>query len=240
MVTNACVPLSISITGVLGVWGGYADYVRVHARQVVGVPDALIRRRWPRWSTAGRLRRTAFASRWRANPAVSSSWGAGPIGFLCAELLRAAGVPVQVIQLGSRLRREALARLGHDVVASFEEALQPADVVIDCAGTPAVRRARCERARTAWPVPPAGYARVPEMDFAAVARKEVRIQGIRSGRRQDLVSIIDGAASREIRLPEITRWPLSAANDAVAALRDRQVGGKAVLIPDAVWSAGRL
>jgi len=81
----------------------------------------------------------------------------------------------------------------------------------------------------------AGYSLVPEMDFAAVARKEAEIRGIRSGRRQDLESIIALAASRQIQLPEIAEWRLSVANDALTALREKRVPGKAVIVPDGVW-----
>ena len=232
-------PALMSITGVLGVWGGYADYVRVHARQLVGVPEALSPAEVASLVDCGATAANSVRVALEGHPRRVLVVGAGPIGFLCAELLRVARAPVQVIQ-PSRLRREALARLGHDVVASFEAASQPVDVVIDCAGTSAVVAPGVSALEPHGLYLLAGYACVPEMEFAVVARKEVRIQGIRSGRRQDLVSIIDGAAAHEIRLPEITRWPLSAANEALAALHDRQVGGKAVLVPDKVWSAGQL
>jgi D-arabinose 1-dehydrogenase-like Zn-dependent alcohol dehydrogenase len=153
---------------------------------------------------------------------------------MCAELLRVEGVPVQVVQ-PSRLRREALAGIGHDVVESIEAASRPFDVIIDCTGTAGVVapgiQALCPRGMYLL----AGYARVPEMDFAAVARKEAEIRGIRSGRRQDLESIIALAASRQIHLPEIAEWRLSAANDALTALREKRVPGKAVIVPDGVW-----
>ncbi len=133
------------------------------------------------------------------------------------------------------LRRDALTRIGHDVVESMRDATLPVDVVIDCAGTAGVVAPGVQALGPRGLYLLAGYARVPDMDFAPVARKEAEIRGIRSGRRQDLESILLLAASRQIRLPEIAGWRLSEANAALAALRAKQVSGKAVIVPDSVW-----
>jgi 2-desacetyl-2-hydroxyethyl bacteriochlorophyllide A dehydrogenase len=216
-------PNLVSITGVLGVWGGYAEYIRVHARQALEVPDAL-----------GTLEADSVRVALERRPGRVLVLGAGPIGFMCAELLRVSEVPVQVVQ-PSALRRRALQDVGHDVVASIDEATLPADVVIDCAGSPAVVADGVRALAPRGTYLLAGYSRVPEMDLAAVARKEATLRGIRSGRRSDLAWITGLAASGAIRLPEITSWPLSDVNAALAALRDRRVPGKAVIVPDAMW-----
>jgi len=227
-------PDLVSITGVLGVWGGYAEYLRVHARQLVEVPPSLS------WAEAASLVDCGATAANSVRVALTREprsvlvLGAGPIGYMCAELLRVRGVPVQVVQ-PSPLRREALERIGHDVVDSIDAAARPVDVVIDCAGTAGVVAPGVPALGPRGMYVVAGYAQVPQMDFATVARKEVDIRGIRSGRRQDLESIIALAAMRQIRLPEITEWRLSDTNDALAALRNRQVPGKAVIVPDAVW-----
>lgn len=228
-------PDLVSITGVLTAWGGYAGYVRVHARQLVDVPAALSAAEAASLvdcgATAANSVRVALTRRPRRVLVV----GAGPIGYMCAELLRVEGVPVQIVHQ-SPLRRQALARIGHDVVDSFEAADLPVDVVIDCAGTADVVAPGIRALAPRGMYVLAGYARVPEMDFAAVARKEAEVRGIRSGRRQDLESIIGRAATHQIHLPEIAEWRLSEANEALAALRGRQVAGKAILIPDDAWS----
>lgn len=227
-------PDLVSVTGVLGVWGGYAEYLRVHARQLVEIPPTLP------WAEAASLVDCGATAANSVRVALTREprsvlvLGAGPIGYMCAELLRVKGVPVQVVQ-PSPLRRDALERIGHDVVDSIRAAAQPVDVVIDCAGTAGVVGPGVQALGPRGMYLLAGYARVPEMDFAAVARKEADIRGIRSGRRQDLESIIDLAASRQIRLPEINQWRLSDANDALAALRNKQVPGKAVIVPDGAW-----
>jgi D-arabinose 1-dehydrogenase-like Zn-dependent alcohol dehydrogenase len=106
-------------------------------------------------------------------------------------------------------------------------------VVIDCAGNAAVTRDAVAALAPAGTYIAAGYARVPDFDLPAVARKELVVRGVRSGSRADLVHVMDLAASGRIRLPTIESWPLSHINDALTALRQRQVAGKAVVVPGA-------
>ncbi|MFI6180090.1 alcohol dehydrogenase catalytic domain-containing protein [Nonomuraea sp. NPDC051191] len=227
-------PELVSITGVLGAWGGYADYLRVRAGQLVEVPPPLS------WedaaslvdggATAANSVRVALERR----PRRVLVLGAGPIGHLCAELLRVHGVPVQAVE-PNPVRRRALRAVGHDVVASVEAAAAPVDVVIDCTGAPAVLAPGLDALDPHGTYLLAGYARVPDVDFAVVARKEADIRGIRSGRREDLESILALAADGKLRLPPTARWRLSAVNDALDALRAQRVPGKAVIVPDSVW-----
>jgi alcohol dehydrogenase, propanol-preferring len=227
-------PELVSITGVLGVWGGYAEFARVHARQALEVPATLGTLEAASLVDCGATAANSVRVALEQGPRRVLVLGAGPIGFMCAELLRVSNVPVQVVQ-PSLLRREALRKIGHDVVASIDDASLPADVVIDCAGTPSVVAPGVRALAPRGMYLLAGYSRVPEMDLGAVARKEATIRGIRSGHRQDLAWITNLATSGAIRLPEITAWPLSEANAALAALRDRRVPGKAIIVPDAIW-----
>ena len=223
----------VSITGVLGVWGGYAEYLRVHARQALEIPDTLGALEAASLVDCGATAANSVRVALDRSPRQVLVLGAGPIGFMCAELLRVSGVPVQVVQ-PSVLRREALRKIGHNVVASIDDAALPADVVIDCAGSPSVVAPGVRALSPRGTYLLAGYSRVPEMDLGAVARKEATVRGIRSGHRRDLEWIVSLAASGAIRLPEITAWPLSEANAALTALRDRRVPGKAVIVPDAI------
>ena len=79
----------------------------------------------------------------------------------------------------------------------------------------------------------AGYATVPSFELPHVARKELTIRGVRSGSRRDLVHVLDLAGSGRIRLLAIRTWPLDEINQAFAALRERRVPGKAVILPAA-------
>jgi 2-desacetyl-2-hydroxyethyl bacteriochlorophyllide A dehydrogenase len=226
-------PQLVSITGVLGTWGGYAEYVRVHAGQLVDVPPTLAPAEAASLVDCGATAANGVRVALDRDPRRALVLGAGPIGYMCAELFRIAGVDVQVVQ-SSPLRRAAMARIGHEVVESMSDIGGQVDVVIDCTGVAAVMAAGLQALVPRGMYVLAGYARVPDIDFAVVARKELAIRGIRSGRREDLESVIKLASSRQMRLPEITEWKLSDANAALTALRRRQVPGKAIIVPDQI------
>lgn len=223
-------PDLVSITGVLGSWGGFAGYVRIHAAQALEVPSSLDAVAVASLVDAGATAANSVRVALERSPRRVLLIGAGPIGFLCAELLRTAGIPLDVVH-PSPLRREALAAIGHHVVATFDEVEAAYDVVIDCAGVPDVIVPGIARLGPRGEYLLAGYARTPDLDFAAVARKEGVIRGIRSGRRADLASVIAAAADGSIHIPGISTWPLAAINDALDALRSRAVPGKAVIVP---------
>lgn len=227
-------PELVSITGVLGVWGAYAERVRVHARQLVEVPAGLSGPEAASLVDSGATAANSVRVALARDPRRVLVLGAGPIGHLSAEMLRVHGVDVQVAE-PNPLRRTALEALGHQVVGSAGEAEPAPDVVIDCTGAPAAVPPGLELVGPRGLYVLAGYSRVPDVDFAVIARKEAEIRGIRSGRREDLESLIDLAASGRIRLPEIARWRLTDVNDALTALRGGQVPGKAVIVPDSVW-----
>ena len=223
-------PDLVSITGVLGAWGGFAAYLRIHAAQAVDVPVRLDSATAASLVDAGPTAANSVRVALQRAPRRVLVVGAGPIGFLCAEMLRAAGVPVDVVHPSS-LRREALGALGHHVVPSFEDVEPGYDVVIDCAGVPEVVVPGVASLGPRGEYLLAGYARVPDLDLAVVARKEAVIRGIRSGRRTDLETVLRLASEGSIRLPEVATWPLASINDALAALRGHRVRGKAVIVP---------
>ena len=228
-------PNLVSITGVLGVWGGYADYVLVHAAQLLAVPEALSPAATASLVDCGATAANAVRVTQERRPTRVLILGAGPIGFMAAEMLSLKGVPLQVVQ-SSPLRREAIARLEHEAVASIAEVDGRFDAVIDCTGAPGIMTAGLDVLVPRGIYVLAGYARVPEVDFAVVARKELTIRGTRSGRREDLQATLDLTASGQMRLPEISEWSLSQVNDALAALRAKEVPGKAVVVPDVVMA----
>ena len=226
-------PHLVSVTGVLAAWGGYAEYVLVHASQLVAVPDALSPSVAASLVDCGATAANAVRVATERRLVRALVLGAGPIGYMVAELLRLGGVEVQIVQ-HSALRRAALASIGHDVVASVEETSGAFDAVIDCTGAPAVMAGGLGALAPQGIYVLAGYARVPDLDFAIVARKELTIRGTRSGRREDLERVLELTASGQMRLPGIQEWPLSQVNVALAALRAKRVQGKAVIVPDAI------
>ena len=203
----------------------------MHAQQLIAVPGSLPAEEAASLVDCGATAANSVRVALERRPGHVLVLGAGPIGYMCAELLRIADVSVQVVQ-HSALRREALARIGHEVLATIAEATSPADVVIDCTGSAEVLASGLQALGPQGCYILAGYARVPDVDLAVVARKELTIRGIRSGRREDLERCLQLTADGLMRLPEISRWPLEDVNAALVALRERRVPGKAVIVPD--------
>jgi NAD+-dependent secondary alcohol dehydrogenase Adh1 len=220
----------VSDTGVFGVWGGYADYLLVHAAQLVEVPDSLTAPEAASLVDAGATAANAVRVALNRDPQRALIIGAGPIGLIAAELLRDAGVELQIVQR-SEPRRDTAAAMGHDAVGTIAETVGHFEVAIDCTGFPDSFNAAIEKLGPRGELIQAGYAIVPEADFAELSHKEGVIRGIRSGSRKDLEHIIALTAAGRVRLPEIATWPLESINDALAALRAKTVAGKAVVVP---------
>ncbi|MDR2373708.1 MAG: alcohol dehydrogenase catalytic domain-containing protein [Bifidobacteriaceae bacterium] len=223
-------PNVVSDTGVFNAWGGYADYLAVHAAQLLEVPDSLTSPQAASLVDAGATAANSVRVAMEREPRRVLILGAGPIGLMSAELLTAHGVEAQLTQRSAR-RRATAQRWGYQVFEQIAQAPGPFDAVIDATGSPAVFNDGVKALGPRGRYILAGYAQVPNADFAEVSHKEVSIWGIRSGSRDDLRGIVDLAASGQIRLPEIDTWPLEQINDAIEALRSRRVDGKAVIVP---------
>jgi propanol-preferring alcohol dehydrogenase len=216
-----------SIVGVLAAPGGFAEQMVIPAVQAVPVPDALDSATAATLVDAGATAANAVRSL-GSRPERAVVVGGGPLGFFVAELLRADGVPVVIVQ-PSQVRREALAALGHEVVASIGEAPTGVDAVIDCAGAPEALPWAVDALGPQGAYVAAGYGPVEHLDLAPASHKELVVRGVRSGRREDLERMLALVARGGIRVPPISRWPLAAINEALDALRRRTVPGKAVI-----------
>jgi 2-desacetyl-2-hydroxyethyl bacteriochlorophyllide A dehydrogenase len=220
----------VSVSGVLNAWGGYAQYMKIHKHQAVEVPDELTDIEAASLVDAGPTAVNAVRQSLESGPRTALVVGAAPIAFLCAELLRLNGVSTRVLAR-NQVRREMLSRLGHDVVSSFQDLDQLFDVVIDCAGVPEVTAPSLAVLAPKGAYVLAGYAKIPELDLAVAARKELRILGVRSGTRADLEASLKEAATGRMRLPEISASPLADINTVLEDLRHGRIVGKAVIVP---------
>ncbi|MDR1430655.1 MAG: alcohol dehydrogenase catalytic domain-containing protein [Propionibacteriaceae bacterium] len=223
-------PDVVSDTGVFGAWGGYAEYLRIHAAQAVAVPDCLSDIQAASLVDAGATAANSVRVAMTGHPKRVLVLGAGPIGLLSAEMLRSEGVAVQLTQRSPR-RRAAAAALGYDVVGSIAETDGAFSAVIDATGSPDVFNDGVRALGPRGKYILAGYAVVPNADFAEVSHKEAEIVGIRSGSRKDLTNIIELAAQGRVRLPQIVTWRLAEINEAMDAIRGRKVDGKVVIVP---------
>lgn len=216
------------ITGLFRAPGGYADYLVIRASQAVEVPSALSSETAASLADAGPTAVNAVRTALSRHSGCILIVGGGPVGFLCAELFRLGGQEVVVVE-PNVLRREALARLGHAVEARLDAVELSPHTVIDCAAAPVVIPWALQNLEPRGVFVAVGFQTVPQFDLIPVVRKELAFLGIRSGSRDDLVQILDLAATRRIQLPEISTWPLYGINEALSDLRAGRVKGKAVV-----------
>jgi propanol-preferring alcohol dehydrogenase len=217
------------ITGVLKLPGGFAELMTLRESQLVQVPGQMSASAAASLVDAGP---TAYNAVRVASGTVPAGRylvaGAGPVGFLAASLLRSRDLQVTVAE-PNPVRRRTAAAAGLDVVDGASSVAGQFGCVIDCAGQPDVVDTLLGLLEPGGLYLSVGYAVLPEFDLAVVARRELTIRGIRSGRRTDLEAVLLLAAHGELALPPIDTWPLDHVNDAFSALRSGSVAGKAVV-----------
>ncbi|MFN8518938.1 MAG: alcohol dehydrogenase catalytic domain-containing protein [Chloroflexota bacterium] len=221
-------PDLVALIGVIDAPGGFAERMLVPVAQAVPIPDDLSDPEVAALVDAGATAMNSVRTAGAVGGSTAVVVGGGPIGALCAELLRMQGCVVHVVQT-SPTRRTALMEMGHRVVERLDALDVRPDLVIDAAGSPEVLPWAVEALAPQGTFVAAGYGPVESFDLAPAARKELLIRGVRSGRRDDLEGVLALAADRRIRLPSVTRWPLAEIDDAIAALRARAVPGKVVI-----------
>ncbi|MCY7419321.1 MAG: alcohol dehydrogenase catalytic domain-containing protein [Chloroflexi bacterium] len=218
----------ISITGVMGAWGGFAELLVVGASRVLPVPDSVEDATAASLVDAGATAANSVRNAPVPHGALTVIVGGGPVGHFEAELLRDAQRRYVVVQ-PSEARRDALTRNGHPVVALAQEIEEAPAAVIDAAGAPGILPWALAALTPQGVYVAAGYGLVDGLDLAPAARKELVIRGVRSGRRDDLALMMELVAAGRVRVPPISVWPLGSIDDALHALRAREVPGKAVI-----------
>lgn len=216
------------ITGVAGLWGGFAERLALAPTQPVAVPAGL-------GATEAAALVDAGATAYNAARVAAAHGagrilvlGGGPVGFLTASILRSFGRDCVVVEPNG-LRSGLLAARGHSTLASLDGCAAEIDIVIDCAGAPQNLPRSLGLLRAHGLFLAVGYTRVPDVDLAAVSRGELTIRGIRSGRRDDLAQVLELAAKGVIDVPPVTVWPLARVNEALDELWQGRVAGKAVV-----------
>lgn len=167
--------------------------------------------------------------------------GPGPLGLFCAAFALSLGA-CEVLVAGtqrSRSRLDLAAEMGCRTALTEDLAAEtgPFPVVLDCAGT-----ARSV-AQALEIVAPGGVVALPGVAspvgevcidlYEKLARKNVRLQGVWVSDARHLYQAVSLVQSGRFPLDRLVshRFPLSAANEALEAVRSRQAV-KAVLVPD--------
>lgn len=217
-----------SVRGVDRAWGGFAERMRVPASLALEVPAELEAAEAASLVDAGATAMNAFDALRAQERRSVAILGGGPLGLLVAELARSAGMRTAVAE-PLAARRATLVDLGHAVVDDVAGLEGSFDAVVDCSGAPAAVAPGLALLEARGLFLVVGYATVPALDLAVVARRELRLRGIRSGSRRHLEDAMEVASTGVIALPPIARWPLDGINDAFEALRAGRVPGKAVV-----------
>lgn len=217
-----------AIYGVQHAWGGFAERMAIPSALAVEVPDGLGSDEAATLVDAGATAMNAATVLRSIRPKGVLVLGGGPVGFLTAEIMAAASLEVT---LAERLpgRRAVLAERGHRVVADAAELDPGFGAVVECTGSPDAVTAGLRLLAAQGMFLVVGYTTLPRFDFAPIARRELRVQGVRSGSRAHLEEVLKLAAAGEIGLPPISRWNLSEVNEALSALRAGVVPGKVVV-----------
>jgi NAD+-dependent secondary alcohol dehydrogenase Adh1 len=227
----------------LTVDGGFAEYVVVSERSVVPIPPGLDPAEVAPYSDAGI---TAYhAVKRLAGLVVPGSVvvavGIGGVGHVGLQLLRELGSGGTIVAVDPSPRRRALAAgLGADAVLDAVEVPgavrdltdgRGADLVMDFVGTDATHAAGLEMLRRGGTYSIVGFGGTVTVPSAALVGNENTIVGNLVGSWIDLWEVLQLHARGRIMLKTETH-PLDAVNDVLAKLREGEVTGRAVLVPN--------
>ncbi len=225
--------LCTAMIGVLGLYatsGAYAEYTVVPTRHLIPVPASLSSVRVACLVDAGpTARNTLRVIEGSADSGGIVVVGAGPVGFLVAQLLGRAGVDPLIVERND-LRRAAAANGHRRVARGLNEIEDRPNVVIECSGSEDVVRWAVGALRPHGTLVAIGFPTVSPLSFLPIVRKELRIIGVRSGTAADLAEILDLAAHDGLTLPQISEWRLDGINDALEVLRSGDAPGKCVIV----------
>ncbi|MCC6613403.1 MAG: zinc-binding dehydrogenase [Anaerolineae bacterium] len=236
--------LCLNMRGVMGVLqrpGGYAEYVRVPAQQLIRLPDSVA---WEDAATACDAALTAYHALQRSRLRLGETVviiGVGGVGSVLVQLARRAGARVIAVDRAAQRADWALENGAHQFVDSgttpdIPQAVKDvtgglgADCVVDVVGTEATMRAGFNSAQRGGRMIVVGYT--PEhlpLPGKQLAQNELEVIGTRAGRRQDLIDALHLMATGQLKSIVRHRYPLEQVNEALKHLRSGTAIGRIVL-----------
>lgn len=224
----------VALGGIIGVLcnGAFAEYFKAPARNLYKLPDSIP------FDEGGLIADaviTAVHACRRGGFGIGDSAlvvGAGGVGLVIVQILRAAGVRVTAVDVDPR-KRERARELGAEAAVSPADAAQLRELsgAFNCVGTSASMRLcadavmRCGRIVVIGEEP-----QDPRIDTIEIAQKELEIIGSRNGTRQDMADAIRLVEAGIARPPIGARFPLDEINQAFDAMRQGVLGRVVVVI----------
>jgi NAD+-dependent secondary alcohol dehydrogenase Adh1 len=223
--------------------GGFAEYLLVTERSLIKLPPGTEPAEVAPHADAGitayhAVRRIAHLAKPGTSVAVL---GIGGVGHIAVQLLHELGSG-RVLAIDTDERRRQLARdVGADEVleggSGVESAVRDltdgrgADVVLDFVGTDQTHAAGMEMLARGGTFSLVGYGGTLPLQSLFMTSNEQSVMGNLVGSWTDLWELIQLHAQGKVEVRSETH-PLSAVNDVLAKLRDGEVTGRAVLVPD--------
>jgi (R,R)-butanediol dehydrogenase/meso-butanediol dehydrogenase/diacetyl reductase len=183
--------------GLLGIDadGGFAEYVKATPEQLVPVPDAVSEEQAALVEPLSVAVHVVRTSGFRTGD-TTLVIGAGPIGNLIAQVLRAAGARAILVSEVKSFRREFAERAGFAVVNPAAENLRDAlrqitgepfvDRVYEATGAPAAYRDAVQACKIRGEIVFVGLPKAPpEVDVLNLVFKEIQTTGVRVYARKD-------------------------------------------------------
>ncbi|MBI3840102.1 MAG: alcohol dehydrogenase catalytic domain-containing protein [Planctomycetia bacterium] len=231
------------VAGVLGVTlpGAFAEYFAVPARNLLMLPDNV-------GFDAGGLVScavvTAMHAYRRARIGVNDTvvvLGAGGIGLILIQLLKAAGAKVVVVSRAEQSLRMAaeydadlmLLADAPDCAEQIREfsSGEGSSCVFECVGTGATMQAAASFAASGGQIIVIGEEpEFPRIETIQIAQRELEIIGSRNGSRQDAADALEMISAGTIRPPIVQHVPLEEINEAFDFIRSGQAHGRIVVI----------
>jgi D-arabinose 1-dehydrogenase-like Zn-dependent alcohol dehydrogenase len=228
----------LGVVGVKGHSGGYAEKLRVAARQLVAIPEGVGWRDAAVHCDAGL---TAWHAVGRSHLAAGETVlviGVGGVGSFAVQFARLAGARVVAAER-TQAKLDWARKLGVDEAILFSEiaarvrdlsAGHGADCVLDIVGTAETMTAAIDAVAVGGRIVVVGYT--PDSFALAgkrLAQNELEVIGSRAGSRQDLAAALALTAARRILSIVTDHAPLDAVNEALAKLARGDVLGRLVL-----------
>jgi propanol-preferring alcohol dehydrogenase len=230
------------LAGVLGVTlpGAFAEYFVAPAVNLLALPDAVGFEAGGLVSCAVITAVHAYRKARVGLGDVAVVLGAGGIGLLLVQILKAAGARTVVVSRSEQSLLRA-AEFGADLllpadspdaaerVAAFSGGAG-ADCVFECVGSAATMRVAATLVRPLGRIVVIGEEpESPPVDTIEIAQRELEIIGSRNGSRQDAADALAMLEAGLLQVPIVRRVPLVGINDALDLMRTGQAHGRIVV-----------